>query len=348
MRARRLAAPSGVVRGVAGTAERSEFEAMRLPDGAAVDWTFLAVTASIASAVLLQLRLRSIRSEVHARHILAEENQRLELVLESSRLGLWDWDMQTDTMVCDDRWADILGFQLEDLAPLSIQTEDRLVHPDDTAASDALFDDHVHGRVPYYDLELRMRHRHGHWVWVHDRGRIVEWSPDGLPLRVTGTLEDVSEAHSAAERMAAAEEESRLAMDNSAIGMCLVSPDGRFLRVNPAIGRMLGRPADELLLLSLSDVTHPDDADVIVAAQREILTRRRSAHRLVTRYVAAGGRVIWGTRPCLPCTTTMDPFATWSRRSSMSRPSTRSATPWWRRSASRTWEAGSSISPAAS
>ena len=270
------------------------------PDGAVVDWTFLAVTASIASAVLLQLRLRSIRSEVHARHILAEENQRLELVLESSRLGLWDWDMQTDTMVCDDRWADILGFQLEDLAPLSIETEDRLVHPDDRAASDALFDDHVHGRVPYYDLELRMRHRDGHWVWVHDRGRIVEWSPDGLPLRMTGTLEDVSEAHSAAERMAAAEEESRLAMDNSAIGMCLVSPDGRFLRVNPAIGRMLGRPADELLLLSLSDVTHPDDADVIVAAQREILTRRRSAHRLVTRYVAAGGRVIWGDTSLSP------------------------------------------------
>ena len=46
-----------------------------------------------------------------------------------------------------------------------------------------------------------MRHRDGHWVWIRDRGRIVEWTPDGQPLRMTGTHEDVSAAHQAAEEL---------------------------------------------------------------------------------------------------------------------------------------------------
>lgn len=270
------------------------------PNGAVVDWTFLAITAAIASSVLLQLRLRSIRSEVHARHVLSEENQRLELVLDSSRLGLWDWDMRTDTLVCDERWAEILGFQLHDLAPLSIDTEDRLIHPDDRPASDGLFEEHVKGRVPFFDVELRMRHRDGHWVWVHDRGRIVEWSADGAPLRMTGTLEDVSDAHTAAERLAAAEEESRLAMDNASIGMCLISNDGRFLRANPAMGRMLGLPADALLTMSLDEVTHPDDSAILAETRRALAGGMRTTGRHTLRFVTAGGHVIWGDASLSP------------------------------------------------
>ena len=166
-----------------------------------LDWTLLCASAAAASGVLLHLRLRSIRADVRAELDLAEQTQRLELVLESSRLGLWDWNMQTGEVVLDERWAEMLGYTLGELQPTTIDTEDRLTHPEDRVASDALVEEHRAGRIPYYELQVRMRHRDGHWVWVRDRGRIVEWTPEGQPLRMTGTLEDVSAAHLAAEEV---------------------------------------------------------------------------------------------------------------------------------------------------
>jgi diguanylate cyclase (GGDEF)-like protein/PAS domain S-box-containing protein len=174
-------------------------------EDAVVDWAFVAVTASAAGAVLLQLRMRSIRAELVAMRSLAEENQRMELVLESSRLGLWDWDMTTGRILCDGRWADILGYQLEDLASLDIARVLDLIHTEDRAAAESLLDDHRQGKAPYYDVELRVQHRDGHWVWVHNRGTIVERTPDGRALRMTGTLEDVTERRALRESMAEAQ-----------------------------------------------------------------------------------------------------------------------------------------------
>jgi PAS domain-containing protein len=93
--------------------------------------------------VILQLRLRSIRADVHAEQALAEQTQRLELVLDSSRLGLWDWNMQTGDVVVDDRWAEMLGYTLAELQPVTIDTGNRLTHPDDLLASDAQIAEHT-------------------------------------------------------------------------------------------------------------------------------------------------------------------------------------------------------------
>lgn len=121
------------------------------------------------------------------------DTERLAQALEGSRLGLWDWNMQTGETVFNERWAEIAGYSLADLMPVSIDTWLSLAHPEDVAASNATIEAHVRGEVDFYDAVLRMRHRDGHWVWVHDRGRIVERDSEGTPLRIVGTHEDVTE-----------------------------------------------------------------------------------------------------------------------------------------------------------
>jgi len=133
--------------------------------------------------------------------------KRLELVLQGSRLGMWDRDMRTGLGVCDERWAGILGYSLAELTPVTADTWIDLTHPDDQDRVRQATDDHTAGLSPFVDIEARMRHRDGRWVWVRDRGQIVERSPDGRPLRMTGTLEDSTEkveARHALERSAEA------------------------------------------------------------------------------------------------------------------------------------------------
>lgn len=116
----------------------------------------------------------------------------LEQLVEGSGIGTWMWNVQTGETRFNARWADICGYTLDELAPVSIATWERLAHPDDLARSGALLQRHFDGLDPQYECEARMRHRDGHWVHVLDRGKVLEWDSDGRPLWMFGLHLDVS------------------------------------------------------------------------------------------------------------------------------------------------------------
>lgn len=119
--------------------------------------------------------------------------QRLDAAIEGSRAGLWDWNVQTGEVWFNERWAEIIGYQLADLQPLSIDTWQAACVQEDLEASDRLLRDHFAGITPYYHAELRMRHRDGHVIWVADRGRVISRDQNGNPLRMVGTHTEITE-----------------------------------------------------------------------------------------------------------------------------------------------------------
>ena len=124
---------------------------------------------------------------------LQEQSIRLQSILEGTNIGTWEWNVQTGELRLNERWAEMLGYRLEELAPTTFQTWQTLCHPDDLARSKALLQDHFAGRLSYYDCEVRMRHKQGDWIWVLDRGKVATWTPDGRPLLVSGTHQDMSD-----------------------------------------------------------------------------------------------------------------------------------------------------------
>lgn len=237
---------------------------------------------------------RDVTEERRVQRELAQQRDRLRSVLGSARLGTWDWNMETDEGVVDERFAEILGYRLEDLTPSSNTIWLDMTHPEDVDLEHERTRRHVEGLDEYYDMESRMRHRDGRWVWVRDRGRVVEWSDDGRPLRMHGTLEDVTEAREKADRLVAAEEQFRLAMDESTIGMCLVEPDGRFMRVNAALCSMFGRTREDLHSRTWQELTHPDDLAKDLHLVDQVLNGTTDGYRLLKRYFGIDGEVVWG------------------------------------------------------
>ncbi|MDA3791936.1 MAG: PAS domain-containing protein, partial [Desulfobacula sp.] len=132
-----------------------------------------------------------VRKQVEDALQISEE--RLDLAIKGARIGLWDWNVQTGAIVFNERWANIVGYTLEELSPISINTWIDLCHPDDLEKSSKLLEEHFAGKTDYYICEARMRHKEGHWVWVIDRGKVFEWNKDRKPLRATGTHIDISE-----------------------------------------------------------------------------------------------------------------------------------------------------------
>ena len=127
-----------------------------------------------------------------AEEALRDAYRRLQGVVEGTHIGTWEWNVQTGEVTFNERWAEIVGYTLEELAPISILTWERLAHPDDLKASGDLLARHFSGGLPDYDVECRMKHKDGHWVWVHDRGRVMTRTDDGRPLTMFGTHTDIT------------------------------------------------------------------------------------------------------------------------------------------------------------
>lgn len=137
--------------------------------------------------------------------------RRLSEIIWGTNIGTWEWNVQTGETRFNARWAEIIGYTLDELAPISIDTWIDHAHPDDLKRSGALLEKNFSGELSYYECEVRMRHKDGHWVWVLDRGKVVEWTDEGKPLRMTGTHADVTERKRAEQELRAAKEEAERA-----------------------------------------------------------------------------------------------------------------------------------------
>jgi PAS domain S-box-containing protein len=129
------------------------------------------------------------------------EKQRLSFIIEGTNVGTWEWNVQTGETIFNEQWARHMGYSLDELAPVNIDTWIRLTHPEDLRVSEELLQKHFRGELENYECEIRMRHKKGDWVWILDRGKVHEWNEEGRPLLMSGTHQDITEAKEAERRI---------------------------------------------------------------------------------------------------------------------------------------------------
>ncbi len=230
---------------------------------------------------------------LHTPHTgLDEMRERLNLVVESSRLGTWDWNVQTGGLVVNRRWVQILGYEPQDLEPVSIQTWLDLAHPEDLVAVDGLLAAHAEGDAEFYEMECRMRHRDGHWVWVHDRGRIVSRTNDGQPLRMTGTHQDITDRKQAEQALADSEARYRALVERMADVVVAFGVDGTVTFASPSFTDLLGWAGEEWLGRPALDLVYdPDERDQVVAQFSQML--QNSLRTITLRLRRKDGSACW-------------------------------------------------------
>lgn len=118
--------------------------------------------------------------------------QRLNLVLEATGSGAWDWNIQTGEVYFSPYWISSLGYAAGEVTP-HVTTWESLVHPDDMPRVRRALAEHFAGHTATYECVTRLRKKEGSWRWNLDRGRVVERTPTGEPLRMVGTDTDLSE-----------------------------------------------------------------------------------------------------------------------------------------------------------
>lgn len=203
---------------------------------------------------------------------LREERERLAGILTGTHAGTWEWNVQTGRLVVNARWAEIMGYALAEISPVSIETWRKFTHPDDLKASDQLLERHFRGELDSYELELRMRHKDGNWVWILDRGRVTSQTKAGQPLLMMGTHQDITARKQAEGEKARLEADLQQAQKMESVGRLAGGVAHDF---NNILTVILGHAEMALEQVESSQPIHQDLVEIRKAARRSAdLTRQ--------------------------------------------------------------------------
>ena len=177
---------------------------------------------------------------------LQEQKNRFENVIQGTNAGTWEWNVQTGSTVFNEIWAEIIGYTLAELEPVSIETWLKFVHPDDPEFSRSQLQKYFDGETQNFVCECRMRHKDGHWVWVLDRGKVMSWTPDGKPEKMFGTHTDISKFKALEEGLLEKEAFINTVLDTIDVGIVVCDEKGDLKLFNKATMDLHGLGSDRI------------------------------------------------------------------------------------------------------
>ncbi|MCT7983742.1 PAS domain S-box protein [Laspinema sp. A4] len=244
---------------------------------------------ALVGAVATQLG-SSIGQKV-AEAALSESERRLQLALEGSDLGIWDWQIPTGKTYFDPQWKRMLGYEVEEIGNHYQMWED-LLHPEDHKPTLRALEDHLGGILPVYERELRMRSKSGEWKWILSRGKVVERDPSGIPLRMSGTHKDITPRKAA--EAALDESQRRYQTLAEASPVCIFHTDaqGNCLYVNQRWTELTGLSLEQAIGKSWIANLHPDDLKR-VQSEWFLAAETRVPFKSEYRFVRPDGIVVW-------------------------------------------------------
>jgi len=144
---------------------------------------------------------RDIEKRKQAELALKDSEARLKLSIDAANEGTWDWNLQTDEVTYNAKWAEMLGYELSEIEKTYEMWQSH-IHPDDCDKVKKALDKHFKGKIESYKVEYRLRSKNGDWRWVEDVGRVIEWAENGQPSRAIGLHYDLTKQKEIQQKLA--------------------------------------------------------------------------------------------------------------------------------------------------
>ena len=170
---------------------------------------------------------------------------RLQLALDSSNIGLWDWNLQTDEIQFDNQWRQLLGYDAEYEFENHASEWASHIHPEDLETANAYMTQHLEQQTPSYDNEHRIRCQDNSYKWIRAKGRVVEWDEDGNPLRFIGTFTDISDRKQTEEALIELSQQLQKAQEVAQLGHWSCDLSTRVISWSEKTFHLFGRSLEE-------------------------------------------------------------------------------------------------------
>ena len=235
-------------------------------------------------SLALGISVASILRRIKAEKELKQSEERFHLAMKAVSDGVWDWDLGSGTVFFSQGWASILS---EETAEPTYDFWASRIHPDDKETVLQSLRQHLDGRVSHWEQEHRLRTRDGDWKWVLGRGAVVAQTPEGRPLRMLGTMTDISERKVAQMKLQQSERRSESILQANPNPVVVYDPHGHPEFINESFTRVFGWTLEEIQGQRIPFV--PDDENEITGAKiTEIFRTGKPVQFLTKRWTKSG------------------------------------------------------------
>lgn len=205
-------------------------------------------------------------------------------------MGNWNWDIQNNTLY----WSDEI-FRIFDLQPNSFEPSYdafmEKIHSDDREQVQTVLNKALH-EIQAYSIDHRIQLSDGSVKHVHAQAD-VRFDENGNPLRMLGTIQDISDRKLSEQALRKSEARFRATFEQAAVGVAHVSLDGNWLQVNERLCAIVGYTQEELLKINFQNITHPEDLEKDLSLLNELLAGKRENYSMEIRYYCKDGSITW-------------------------------------------------------
>ena len=215
--------------------------------------------------------IQDITEQKQAEQNLRRSRERLSMAVEGGNIGTWNWDLETDDVVFNERWAEMLGYSRGEL-DFHFRTWEELVHPEDLSAAMEELNAYLEGEADGYATEIRMQTKSGDWKWVQTIGKVVERDEEGTVTRFAGIHLDVDDRKRAEQAVQKAKSRYQTLVENFPDGgVFLLDEDLRYLLADGEGLADVGLSPQDFEGSGPHDLFPPDVADEQISHLRRAL-----------------------------------------------------------------------------
>jgi PAS domain S-box-containing protein len=237
--------------------------------------------------------IRDITEQRAMQQQLQQSRERFQLAVEGARDGIWDLDYRTGTRYKSERFAEMLGYSLEQLMDEEFFLS--LPHPDDLAIRAKALEDHLTGKVPYYHVEFRMRCADGTYRWFLSRGKAL-FDETGAPIRISGSLTDIHEQKLTQEALAESKDRLQAAVVGSRDGIFDWNITTGVTYFSDRFYELLQHSSSSIVnnLNAVISLLHPDDkVEIQQKLDSQLLSQRGNYFDAEFRLLSGEGSYRW-------------------------------------------------------
>ena len=199
-----------------------------------------------------------------------KNEERLNLVIEASELGIWEWNPGIDEIIYSSRYMEIFG--LDPKIPAVHEDMLAMIHPEDRSIRDSAMQEAFRNGILYY--EIRINAKDGSVHWVEAKGRVF-LDHNQEPYKAIGTLRDISQEKHRQQELIKSEKKFRLLADSMAQFIWTADPLGNLNYFNQAVYDFSGLNTNALTEKGWIQIVHPEEREKNITLWRESIRTGR-------------------------------------------------------------------------
>jgi len=213
----------------------------------------------------------------------------LQATFEQAAVGVALSDTQGQVLTCNQKYAELLGYTIEEVKALSYQD---FTYTADLAIEEDLYNQLVTGEISTYSVEKRYVHKAGHQIWVNASISLAR-DAHGEPQYSIGIIQDIGDRKRIEQELKESQDRLQLTFEQAAVGIAQGELNGEQLLFNQKYCDIVGYTPEEIVQLGYIEMTYPEDRELDQGFMDRLVAGEISTFTIEKRYVHKQGYPVW-------------------------------------------------------